>query len=180
MISHETSVLEPAVTLFWRRVLFLAAFCITKKPKENQMGFQTHFNCWYISVWQLKDLIAIDSLFLLLHSTACKCNGHASVCNTNTGKCFCTTKGIKGDECQLWVHFTLLFEIKRPHAHTDTEPLHVLMTVFMISPLIFPTDGCLTSLTCFPRGDNANKMIFLKISIFKSILTANVMQKGWD
>ncbi|XP_027561360.1 attractin [Neopelma chrysocephalum] len=32
---------------------------------------------------------------------SCKCNGHASVCNTNTGKCFCTTKGIKGDECQL-------------------------------------------------------------------------------
>uniref|UniRef100_A0A8C3S0Y5 Attractin n=1 Tax=Chelydra serpentina TaxID=8475 RepID=A0A8C3S0Y5_CHESE len=32
---------------------------------------------------------------------SCKCNGHASICNTNTGKCFCTTKGIKGDECQL-------------------------------------------------------------------------------
>uniref|UniRef100_A0A8D2LY14 Attractin n=1 Tax=Varanus komodoensis TaxID=61221 RepID=A0A8D2LY14_VARKO len=31
----------------------------------------------------------------------CKCNGHASVCSTNTGKCFCTTKGIKGEECQL-------------------------------------------------------------------------------
>uniref|UniRef100_A0A2R8ZWK9 Attractin n=1 Tax=Pan paniscus TaxID=9597 RepID=A0A2R8ZWK9_PANPA len=31
----------------------------------------------------------------------CKCNGHASLCNTNTGKCFCTTKGVKGDECQL-------------------------------------------------------------------------------
>ncbi|XP_013928629.1 PREDICTED: attractin [Thamnophis sirtalis] len=31
----------------------------------------------------------------------CKCNGHASICNTNTGKCFCTTKGIKGEECQL-------------------------------------------------------------------------------
>uniref|UniRef100_F7FYQ6 Attractin n=2 Tax=Ornithorhynchus anatinus TaxID=9258 RepID=F7FYQ6_ORNAN len=31
----------------------------------------------------------------------CKCNGHASICNANTGKCFCTTKGIKGDECQL-------------------------------------------------------------------------------
>ncbi|XP_039224309.1 attractin isoform X2 [Crotalus tigris] len=31
----------------------------------------------------------------------CKCNGHASVCNANTGKCFCTTKGIKGEECQL-------------------------------------------------------------------------------
>ncbi|XP_039245228.1 MAM domain-containing glycosylphosphatidylinositol anchor protein 2-like [Pipra filicauda] len=40
-------------------------------------------------------------VFSPLCSTACKCNGHASVCNTNTGKCFCTTKGIKGDECQL-------------------------------------------------------------------------------
>uniref|UniRef100_A0A8C5WJR4 Attractin n=1 Tax=Leptobrachium leishanense TaxID=445787 RepID=A0A8C5WJR4_9ANUR len=32
---------------------------------------------------------------------SCKCNGHASMCNANTGKCFCTTKGIKGEECQL-------------------------------------------------------------------------------
>lgn len=35
--------------------------------------------------------------------SACKCNGHASICNTNNGKCFCTTKGIKGDRCHLWV-----------------------------------------------------------------------------
>ncbi|KAF3841715.1 hypothetical protein F7725_023666 [Dissostichus mawsoni] len=26
---------------------------------------------------------------------ACKCNSHANVCHVNTGKCFCTTKGIK-------------------------------------------------------------------------------------
>ncbi|CAG00346.1 unnamed protein product [Tetraodon nigroviridis] len=32
---------------------------------------------------------------------ACKCNNHANVCQSNTGKCFCTTKGIKGDHCQL-------------------------------------------------------------------------------
>lgn len=32
---------------------------------------------------------------------ACKCNGHANVCQVLTGKCFCTTKGIKGDQCQL-------------------------------------------------------------------------------
>uniref|UniRef100_A0A673B1B3 Attractin like 1 n=1 Tax=Sphaeramia orbicularis TaxID=375764 RepID=A0A673B1B3_9TELE len=32
---------------------------------------------------------------------ACKCNNHANVCHVNTGKCFCTTKGIKGDQCQL-------------------------------------------------------------------------------
>ncbi|XP_010776870.1 attractin-like [Notothenia coriiceps] len=31
----------------------------------------------------------------------CKCNGHASMCNPNNGKCFCTTKGIKGDRCHL-------------------------------------------------------------------------------
>uniref|UniRef100_A0A3B3DQB2 Attractin-like 1a n=1 Tax=Oryzias melastigma TaxID=30732 RepID=A0A3B3DQB2_ORYME len=32
---------------------------------------------------------------------ACKCNSHANVCQANTGKCFCTTKGVKGDQCQL-------------------------------------------------------------------------------
>uniref|UniRef100_A0A8C5E820 Attractin-like protein 1 n=1 Tax=Gouania willdenowi TaxID=441366 RepID=A0A8C5E820_GOUWI len=32
---------------------------------------------------------------------ACKCNSHANVCHINTGKCFCTTKGVKGDQCQL-------------------------------------------------------------------------------
>ncbi|XP_029683780.1 attractin [Takifugu rubripes] len=31
----------------------------------------------------------------------CKCNGHASMCNPSNGKCFCTTKGIKGDRCHL-------------------------------------------------------------------------------
>ncbi|XP_016892647.1 attractin isoform X3 [Cynoglossus semilaevis] len=31
----------------------------------------------------------------------CKCNGHAGICNPNNGKCFCTTKGIKGDRCHL-------------------------------------------------------------------------------
>uniref|UniRef100_A0A3P9L176 Attractin-like 1a n=1 Tax=Oryzias latipes TaxID=8090 RepID=A0A3P9L176_ORYLA len=32
---------------------------------------------------------------------ACKCNSHANVCQASTGKCFCTTKGVKGDQCQL-------------------------------------------------------------------------------
>lgn len=39
----------------------------------------------------------------LVFCSACKCNGHASMCNPNNGKCFCTTKGIKGDRCHLWV-----------------------------------------------------------------------------
>ncbi|XP_036078037.1 attractin-like protein 1 isoform X5 [Rousettus aegyptiacus] len=33
--------------------------------------------------------------------TACTCSGHANICHMHTGKCFCTTKGIKGDQCQL-------------------------------------------------------------------------------
>ncbi|XP_035981975.1 attractin-like protein 1 [Fundulus heteroclitus] len=32
---------------------------------------------------------------------ACKCNSHASLCHVGSGKCFCTTKGVKGDQCQL-------------------------------------------------------------------------------
>uniref|UniRef100_A0AAY4BHW9 Attractin n=1 Tax=Denticeps clupeoides TaxID=299321 RepID=A0AAY4BHW9_9TELE len=32
---------------------------------------------------------------------ACKCNSHASTCHVNSGKCYCTTKGVKGDHCQL-------------------------------------------------------------------------------
>ncbi|KAI1883794.1 hypothetical protein AGOR_G00235240 [Albula goreensis] len=31
----------------------------------------------------------------------CRCNGHASMCNPSSGKCYCTTKGIKGDRCNL-------------------------------------------------------------------------------
>uniref|UniRef100_A0A8C3F7H7 Attractin-like protein 1 n=1 Tax=Chrysemys picta bellii TaxID=8478 RepID=A0A8C3F7H7_CHRPI len=33
--------------------------------------------------------------------TACTCSGHANICHMQTGKCFCATKGIKGDQCQL-------------------------------------------------------------------------------
>ncbi|KAK9964596.1 hypothetical protein ABG768_005759 [Culter alburnus] len=32
---------------------------------------------------------------------ACRCNNHATVCHPNSGKCYCTTKGVKGDQCQL-------------------------------------------------------------------------------
>ncbi|XP_015239606.1 PREDICTED: attractin-like protein 1 isoform X2 [Cyprinodon variegatus] len=33
--------------------------------------------------------------------SACKCNSHANLCHVSSGKCFCTTKGVKGDQCQL-------------------------------------------------------------------------------
>lgn len=49
------------------------------------------------------DVFLFSHLFLnlCLFFAACKCNSHANVCHVNTGKCFCTTKGIKGDQCQL-------------------------------------------------------------------------------
>ncbi|XP_065556623.1 attractin-like isoform X2 [Artemia franciscana] len=31
--------------------------------------------------------------------TACSCNGHGTQCHRDTGRCFCTTKGIIGDKC---------------------------------------------------------------------------------
>ncbi|XP_072533473.1 attractin-like protein 1 isoform X2 [Salminus brasiliensis] len=32
---------------------------------------------------------------------ACRCNGHSNSCHAASGKCYCTTKGVKGDQCQL-------------------------------------------------------------------------------
>ncbi|KAK9729796.1 Laminin EGF domain [Popillia japonica] len=34
----------------------------------------------------------------------CECNGHATQCHPETGKCFCTTKGLAGDHCEKCDH----------------------------------------------------------------------------
>lgn len=34
----------------------------------------------------------------------CECNGHALQCHPETGKCFCTTKGLAGDHCEKCDH----------------------------------------------------------------------------
>ena len=31
---------------------------------------------------------------------ACECNDQGSECHPETGKCYCTTKGIAGDHCE--------------------------------------------------------------------------------
>ncbi|KFW75824.1 Attractin, partial [Manacus vitellinus] len=67
------------------------------KPSSLVPSLAEGLNCCRVC----SSCLAQCCVFSPLCSTACKCNGHASVCNTNTGKCFCTTKGIKGDECQL-------------------------------------------------------------------------------
>lgn len=37
---------------------------------------------------------------LLLHFIACECNDQATLCHPESGKCFCTTKGLAGDHCE--------------------------------------------------------------------------------
>uniref|UniRef100_A0A672NT19 Attractin like 1 n=1 Tax=Sinocyclocheilus grahami TaxID=75366 RepID=A0A672NT19_SINGR len=32
---------------------------------------------------------------------ACRCNNHTNMCHSSSGKCYCSTKGVKGDQCQL-------------------------------------------------------------------------------
>lgn len=60
----------------------------------------------FIKLKLLKFLLLCLSVIISSHPfffffAACKCNSHANVCQANTGKCFCTTKGVKGDQCQL-------------------------------------------------------------------------------
>lgn len=40
-------------------------------------------------------IISIYLYFLI----ACDCSNHGTLCNPETGRCFCTTKGIIGDKC---------------------------------------------------------------------------------
>lgn len=137
MISYKISVLESCTHSVVMHGSIFGCLLNHKEAKRYQMGFQMGSTCWCLAVWLLKDLIAIESVFLAsfniasfppLYLTACKCNGHASVCNTNTGKCFCTTKGIKGDECQLWVRFSCLFKVK-DHARPTMGPQRFLMII---------------------------------------------------
>lgn len=34
-----------------------------------------------------------------ISALACDCSNHGTLCNPETGRCFCTTKGIIGDKC---------------------------------------------------------------------------------
>lgn len=37
---------------------------------------------------------------MIFHPADCDCNNQASQCHVETGRCFCTTKGIIGDHCE--------------------------------------------------------------------------------
>lgn len=83
------------------------------KKWQKCLTYLVHVQTFTVStVWLILSLslslfhflpLDVCSICLSVSLPACKCNGHASVCQVLTGKCFCTTKGIKGDQCQLWV-----------------------------------------------------------------------------
>ncbi|XP_077945447.1 attractin isoform X3 [Gasterosteus aculeatus] len=78
----------------------------------------------------------------------CKCNGHASVCNPNNGKCFCTTKGIKGDRCHLCevesryqgnplkgtCYYTLLIDYQFTFSLSQEDDRHYTAINFVATP----------------------------------------------
>ena len=37
--------------------------------------------------------------YIAVFIVACECNGQAETCHPETGRCFCTTKGIVGEHC---------------------------------------------------------------------------------
>ncbi|XP_067909066.1 attractin-like protein 1 isoform X1 [Heterodontus francisci] len=78
----------------------------------------------------------------------CKCNGHANACHVQTGKCFCTTKGIKGDQCQLCesdnrylgnplkgtCYYSLLIDYQFTFSLTQDDDRHYTAINFMATP----------------------------------------------
>lgn len=70
----------------------------TKKNIHGQSNTKPKQTKFRVEIFML---IIYALVHLSFHVAACKCNGHANVCQVLTGKCFCTTKGIKGDQCQL-------------------------------------------------------------------------------
>uniref|UniRef100_A0AAY4ETR7 Attractin n=1 Tax=Denticeps clupeoides TaxID=299321 RepID=A0AAY4ETR7_9TELE len=78
----------------------------------------------------------------------CKCNGHASMCNPSNGKCYCTTKGIKGDRCNLCevenryqgnplkgtCYYTLLIDYQFTFSLSQEDDRYYTAINFVVSP----------------------------------------------
>ncbi|XP_055502890.1 attractin-like protein 1 isoform X1 [Leucoraja erinacea] len=78
----------------------------------------------------------------------CKCNGHANACHAQKGNCFCTTKGIKGDQCQLCesdnrylgnplkgtCYYSLLIDYQFTFSLTQEDDRHYTAINFMATP----------------------------------------------
>lgn len=47
-----------------------------------------------------KMMLPLIDLFFRCLFSACDCSNHGVSCNPETGRCFCTTKGIIGDRCE--------------------------------------------------------------------------------
>ncbi len=65
-----------------------------------------------------------------IFSPACRCNNHTNVCHSSSGKCYCTTKGVKGDQCQLWVWLNLPWPAILPVACQSGSDRHETFNKF--------------------------------------------------
>uniref|UniRef100_A0A8C5QK43 Attractin-like protein 1 n=1 Tax=Leptobrachium leishanense TaxID=445787 RepID=A0A8C5QK43_9ANUR len=67
---------------------------------------------------------------------ACTCNGHASICEMQSGKCHCTTKGIKGDQClcSFCLLYSLLIDYQFTFSLTQEDDRHHTAINFIANP----------------------------------------------
>uniref|UniRef100_A0A9J7X076 Attractin like 1 n=1 Tax=Cyprinus carpio carpio TaxID=630221 RepID=A0A9J7X076_CYPCA len=69
--------------------------------------------------------ICTDQQSLML---SCRCNNHANVCHSSSGKCYCTTKGVKGDQYNLLIDYQFTFSL------LQEDDQHYTAINFMATP----------------------------------------------
>lgn len=155
------------------------------------MGFHLHVNCWCISVWQLKDLIATEFVSLL-HSTL-----HLLPSLLNSLQVQWPRVHLQHEHREMFLHNQgnqrrrvstvsslpfVTWNQNVVHIPPWTPP-HFLMVVFMMCLLISSswqlTDCTEGAASRASPGECHEQNDFLKNSNFKNISTGNVMQKGW-
>lgn len=102
--SHYWS---PLWVLYERWVLIIFFSFLTKRNKWSIFIFHS-VKKYFIGVPHVSHLKLIIWYFAGYHGnpvnggkcTPCNCNNRADDCNRESGKCYCTTKGIIGDQCE--------------------------------------------------------------------------------
>lgn len=61
------------------------------------MGDNANVSSFCTEHWNDRNEIQVK--YYLSFLVACECNGQAENCHPETGRCFCTTKGVTGEDC---------------------------------------------------------------------------------
>uniref|UniRef100_A0A3Q3JKC5 Attractin-like 1a n=1 Tax=Monopterus albus TaxID=43700 RepID=A0A3Q3JKC5_MONAL len=92
---------------------------------------------------------------------ACKCNSHATMCHINTGKCFCTAKGIKGDQSIL----AFLFFISRSCPCLSLCHIDNLLIDYQFTfSLLQEDDRYYTAINFLAKPEQVNKNLDMSIN----------------